>query len=96
VLGAHQPTQTRRCRALVRRLIYQDDVLRFATDVRLPFRNAQAEREIRMIRLQEKISAGWRAEHGIDLFLASRFYLSTVNTAATHSTYSATSSPEHR
>jgi transposase len=65
--------------SLVRRLdLYQDDVLRFATDFTVPFDNNQAERDIRMIRLQEKISTGWRAEHGIDAFLAVRSYLSTA------------------
>lgn len=65
--------------SLVRRLdIYQDDVLRFASDFTVPFDNNQAERDIRMIRLQAKISTGWRAEHGIDSFLAVRSYLSTA------------------
>ena len=65
--------------SLVRRLdLYQDDVLRFATDFNVPFDNNQAERDIRMIRLQEKISTGWRAEHGIDAFLTVRSYLSTA------------------
>jgi len=65
--------------SLVRRLdLYQDDVLRFATDFTVPFDNNQAERDIRMIRLQEKISTGWRAEHGIDAFLTVRSYLSTA------------------
>lgn len=71
--------------SLVRRLdIYQDDVLRFAADFRVPFDNNQAERDIRMIRLQEKISTGWRAEHGIDAFLAVRSYLSTARKHGQH------------
>jgi len=65
--------------SLLRRLDrYQDDVLRFATDFTVPFDNNQAERDIRMIRLQEKISTSWRAEHGIDAFLTVRSYLSTA------------------
>lgn len=65
--------------SLVRRLdLYQDDVLRFATDFTVPFDNNQAERDIRMIRLQQKISTSWRAEHGIDDFLTVRSYLSTA------------------
>jgi transposase len=65
--------------SLLRRLdIYQDDVLRFATDFTVPFDNNQAERDIRMIRLQQKISTSWRSETGIDAFLAVRSYLSTA------------------
>jgi transposase len=65
--------------SLVKRLdLYQDDVLRFATDFTVPFDNNQAERDIRMIRLQQKISTSWRAEHGIDAFLTVRSYLSTA------------------
>lgn len=65
--------------SLLRRLdIYQDDVLRFATDFRVPFDNNQAERDIRMIRLQQKISGSWRSDAGADAFLAVRSYLSTA------------------
>jgi transposase len=65
--------------SLLRRLdIYQDHVLRFATDFRVPFDNNQAERDIRMIRLQQKISGSWRSEAGIDAYLAVRSYLSTA------------------
>lgn len=65
--------------SLVRRLdLYHNDVLRFATDFAVPFDNNQAERDIRMIRLQQKISTSWRSEHGIDAFLAVRSYLSTA------------------
>lgn len=65
--------------SLLRRLdIYQDDVLRFATDFRVPFDNNQAERDIRMIRIQQKISGSWRSGPGADAFLAVRSYLSTA------------------
>jgi transposase len=65
--------------SLVRRLeIYQADVLRFATDFRVPFDNNQAERDIRMIRIQQKISGSWRSEAGADAFLAVRSYLATA------------------
>ncbi|WP_435962066.1 IS66 family transposase [Immundisolibacter sp.] len=65
--------------SLLRRLdIYRDDVLRFATDFAVPFDNNQAERDIRMIRLQQKISGTWRSEPGADAFLAVRSYLSTA------------------
>lgn len=65
--------------ALLRRLqVFEDDVLRFATDFAVPFDNNQAERDIRMIRLQQKISGGWRSEPGLDAFLTVRSYLSTT------------------
>lgn len=65
--------------SLLRRLdSYQDDVLRFAVDFAVPFDNNQAERDIRMIKLQQKISGSWRTETGADAFLAVRSYLSTA------------------
>ena len=43
---------------------HRADLLRFATDVTVPFENNQAERDVRMVRLQQKISGGWRCENG--------------------------------
>jgi transposase len=57
----------------------REAVLRFAHDFRVPFDNNQAERDIRMIKLQQKISGCWRTITGAEQFLALRAYLSTAN-----------------
>jgi transposase len=57
---------------------YQDDVLRFTTDFDAPFTNNQAERDIRLIKLQQKISGSWRSLAGADDFCAIRSYVSTM------------------
>jgi len=57
---------------------FSDDVLRFAVDFAVPFDNNLAERDIRMIKLQQKISGGWRTLAGAETFCALRSYISTV------------------
>jgi transposase len=63
---------------LLRLSEHRDDVLRFTTDFDIPFDNNQAERDIRMVKLQQKISGCWRNPKGAKNFLRVREYLSTA------------------
>ena len=65
--------------ALARRLIdRQDDYLRFTTDPRVPFDNNAAEREVRMVKLRQKVSGCLRTLTGAQQFCAIRSYLATA------------------
>jgi len=63
---------------LARLATHRTDVLRFATNFAVPFDNNQAERDVRMVKLQQKISGGWRSNNGAESFLDVRSYLSTA------------------
>jgi len=73
-----RPKQGKTRSLLLRLDTYQDDVLRFAHDFNVPFDNNQGERDLRMIKLQQKISGCWRSSEGAASFLALRSYIQTA------------------
>ena len=65
--------------ALARRLLdRQNDYLRFTTDWQIPADNNGSERDIRMIKLRQKVSGCLRTLTGAQQFCAIRSYLSTA------------------
>jgi transposase len=65
--------------ALARRLLDKhDDHLRFTVDARVPFDNNASQREIRMIKVRQKVSGCLRTITGASQFCTIRSYLATA------------------
>ena len=72
------PPKKSKSRNLLERLIkYEEDVLRFMSDPIAPFTNNQAENDLRMTKVHQKISGCFRSNDGALIFCRIRGYLSS-------------------
>ena len=62
---------------LERFLTYKDDILRFTENINVPFTNNLGENDLRMTKVQQKISGCFRSEEGAKIFCRIRGYLNT-------------------
>jgi hypothetical protein len=76
--GRHGKLQEKRHALAKRRKDREDDYLRYARDLRVPFTDNAAEQAIRMSKLRIKISGCMRSMTGAEEFCAIRSYLATA------------------
>lgn len=58
---------------------HADDVWRFASDHHVPFSNNLAEQAVRMPKVKQKVSGGFRTTAGLETFCVIRSYLATLH-----------------
>jgi len=76
--SGRRPKRTKAQNLLLRLDQREQEALRFAHDFRVPFDNNLCERDLRMVKLQQKISGCWRTSEGAKRFLAIRSYTQTA------------------
>ena len=76
--GRHGKKRPKHVNLLDRLDGHREEVLRFATDLNIPFTNNGSERDIRPLKIKMKVSGGQRSMAGAEAFCRIRSYCSTA------------------